>query len=115
MSLSGPQDFNLSQPSHLVLHGSTFKASEPILFGEHFWSQLEESKDDVSCLLRRVFDPLLSDRRADADAFIPPETTITYVESLQQLVVEECSAVIFPLLLLCLLYCSWKGYFANVL
>merc|ERR1719387_946476 len=61
--------------------------------GRAFWRSLDRQppmfkKEDHS-LLRSVFNPNLSDRRADGDCFIPPETRCGYIEKLRKLVAEE--------------------------
>jgi len=40
-------------------------------------------------LLRRVFNPVLSDRRSEGQAFLPPQTSFEYMQILRSLVEEE--------------------------
>jgi len=49
------------------------------------------SAEDKS-LLRRIFNPNLSDRRDEGDCFIPPDTSFAYVQKLRALVKEEEAA-----------------------
>jgi len=58
-----------------------------------FWSSLGCSESVFSSedqsLLKQVFNPCLSDRRADGDCFTPPDPSLVYVEKLRRLVKRE--------------------------
>jgi len=65
------------------------------LTGEAFWSTLSENsseplitKEDKS-MLKALFNPHLSDRRAEGERFVPPETSPEYVQRLRTLLEEE--------------------------
>mmetsp|Transcript_26616 Transcript_26616/g.61167 ORF Transcript_26616/g.61167 Transcript_26616/m.61167 type:complete len:990 (+) Transcript_26616:88-3057(+) len=63
---------------------------------EAFWESLkkqnlqrsEEQKFD-KMLLRSVYNPHLSDRRADKENFVPPNTSTSYIQKLRKLVKDE--------------------------
>lgn len=61
--------------------------------GATFWSNVEGSATPVleedRHLLKHIFNPHLSDRRAEGEKFIPPETSSSYVQGLRCLVQEE--------------------------
>merc|ERR1712048_132049 len=65
-----------------------------VVCASSFWSSLTGSselaltKEDKK-LLKAIFNPELSDRRADGDRFIPPDASFSYVQRLQSLVREE--------------------------
>merc|ERR1712187_898921 len=69
-----------------------------VAFGEEFWSYLEDegkvngkgvfTKKDTS-LLRELFNPSLSDRRAEGDCFVPPQCGPKYVDKLRALLGTE--------------------------
>jgi hypothetical protein len=65
-----------------VVNTSAFWSS---LNGDH--SEWLASEDQE--LLKAVFNPGLSDRRADGDLFVPPDASQAYVEKLRQLVGRE--------------------------
>lgn len=46
-------------------------------------------KPEDHVLLRKVFDPTLSDRRHEGDLFLPPDTSPSYVSGLRELVKRE--------------------------
>jgi len=90
------EKFNLS--SH-VQHGSWAGTVEapagaalvPLDY-KAFWLDLEQgeflAKEDVE-ILTKVFNPKLSDRRGDGDKFVPPPTSLTYMQKLKTLIKEE--------------------------
>eukprot|EP00415_Alexandrium_ostenfeldii_P001195 UN1195 len=45
--------------------------------------------EDDKNLLRKIFNPNLSDRREDGECFVPPDTSFAYVQRLRALVKEE--------------------------
>lgn len=60
-------------------------------FAEVFWASLDGEGDAVfgsadQALMKSVFNPLLSDRRAEGGLFTPPAVTPEYVEQLRALV-----------------------------
>lgn len=66
---------------------------ECMTFGDAFWSSLESAafKDDDAALLKAVFNPCLSDRRAEGDRFAPPDASYSHVAKLRSLVKEEAA------------------------
>jgi len=61
--------------------------------GTAFWSNVDGCEERVTeedrALLKSVFSPHLSDRRAEGEKFIPPDTSASYVQSLRCLIKEE--------------------------
>uniref|UniRef100_A0A7S1RU84 Uncharacterized protein n=1 Tax=Alexandrium catenella TaxID=2925 RepID=A0A7S1RU84_ALECA len=49
------------------------------------------NKEDA-CLLKNLFNPVLSDRRTDGDLFMPPDASPEYLEKLRTLIKEEREA-----------------------
>jgi len=58
-----------------------------------FWSSIDATlgpfKDCDKALLRSIFNPCLSDRRAEGDRFVPPDASYSHVEKLRALVKAE--------------------------
>jgi len=89
--------FNLSAPTHLCSHAAGGEGSlSNVAIGQAFWSDLdcsEKGKPLLSTedrnLFRAVFNPHLSDRRAEGDCFVPPATDSAYIQGLRRLVQEE--------------------------
>jgi hypothetical protein len=73
--------------------GELQSLDECVAVGDSFWKSLDADskifKDDDKTLLREVFQPRLSDRRAEGDLFAPPDASSTYVTKLRGLVKEE--------------------------
>jgi len=86
------EQFNLSAP---IMAGGEVQAQDPNLkIGSSFWSTLAPGSrtglaEEEKGLLREVFNPHLSDRREDGDAFQPPPTGSTYLQKLKELVEAE--------------------------
>merc|ERR1740129_2346960 len=62
--------------------------------GNEFWKNIDTGnasvfKDDDRTLLAGLFNPHLSDRREEADQFVPPDTSNAYLERLTTLMKEE--------------------------
>jgi hypothetical protein len=62
--------------------------------GKIFWTSLDGGDGalpmaEAGRMLREVFNQQLSDRRHEGDRFVPPETSPSYVQQLQQLLKEE--------------------------
>jgi hypothetical protein len=59
--------------------------------GKTFWDSLggAQLRPEDRDLLKDVFNPYVSDRRSEADAFVPPDGSATYVRILRRLVEEE--------------------------
>mmetsp|Transcript_7921 Transcript_7921/g.14917 ORF Transcript_7921/g.14917 Transcript_7921/m.14917 type:complete len:1036 (-) Transcript_7921:84-3191(-) len=60
----------------------------------NFWSSVDGSRgfgfaDESRRLLKQVFNSHLSDRREEADSFIPPKTNFEYVQNLADLLADE--------------------------
>jgi len=91
-------EFDLSAPTRQPLEKATGSwGSESVgidaAIGTAFWSALEGpetplTKEDQA-LLRRVFNPHLSDRRAEREKFIPPDSSASYVHGLASLIKAE--------------------------
>jgi len=88
--------FDVSQPTRvstevpLVQMGGDACAA----IGEAFWSNIDGCNESVfkaedKSMLACLFNPCLSDRREEADQFVPPDTSRTYVERLRELLKEE--------------------------
>jgi len=65
--------------------------------GASFWSALKDSSEAVfrhedQQLLTLVFNPKMSDRHSEGDAFMPPPTGLSYMHKLKNLVKEELQA-----------------------
>jgi len=93
-------NFDLSEAKRVVLEaqsrswGNLVKPlDECHSLSEAFWSALEGDsspfKETDQALLRSIFNPCLSDRRADGVFFVPPDANYSHVTKLQVLVKEE--------------------------
>jgi len=88
--------FDLTSATREVCEGPAAKWSPAsgAAAGEAFWANIARgsktpfSEEDAS-FLRAVFNPHLSDRRADGDKFVPPDTSFGHVQALRELVEEE--------------------------
>jgi len=86
--------FNLSAAAALGSWAGSLEApagSEALkISSETFFEGLEKvvAKEDAQVLLK-VFEPTLSDRREEADSFVPPPTSLSYMHRLKMLVNEE--------------------------
>jgi len=75
--------------------GSGRGSAEPCAtIGAAFWKHLKGGPASVFCeqdvkLLRRLFNPNLSDRREEGDMFIPPDASREHVERLSRLIEAE--------------------------
>lgn len=86
--------FDMSAPKRLILQASAIHSLDTcVAMGDAFWacldSDAEVRRNDSLQLLREVFHPKLSDRRAEGDRFIPPDTSYEYVAKLRDLVQQE--------------------------
>jgi len=85
-------EFDLSAPGQVA---ATFQASgDSGCLGGAFWSSLADGGNSVfeeedRTLLKRVFNPHLSDRHDEGDRFVPPDSSLAYVEGLRGLVKKE--------------------------
>jgi len=76
---------------------AAFQTSEscPLALGHAFWDDLDHAgaqsmfEADDKTLLHDIFNPHLSDRRADGDLFVPPDTSGHYIDGLRALVGAE--------------------------
>jgi len=64
--------------------------------GNEFWENIDNAnesvfKDEDRTLLASLFNPHLSDRREEAEQFVPPDTSKAYLERLSHLMKEEDS------------------------
>jgi len=62
--------------------------------GQAFWSNVDEMdgsvfKEEDRILLAELFNRRLSDRRDDGDQFVPPDTSLAYMERIGHLMKEE--------------------------
>jgi len=62
--------------------------------GQAFWANVDSVdgsvfKEEDRILLADLFNRCLSDRRDDGDQFVPPDTSITYMQRIGQLMKEE--------------------------
>jgi len=93
-------NFDLSTAKHVSLEvhaGSWGKLIKPlddcVTLSEAFWSSFDGDsspfKDSDQVLLKAIFNPWLSDRRAEGDQFAPPDASYSHVAKLRSLVKEE--------------------------
>lgn len=95
-------DLNLSQFSldtpqqvvegNWVCEPQSADACKPLV--DAFWSCVDDGKgcageEEDLHLLKNIFNPHLSDRRAEGEGFTPPDTSLTYINKLRSLVKEE--------------------------
>jgi len=64
---------------------------------DSFWSCIADGTEAVFeeqdlALLKSIFNPHLSDRRSEGERFVPPDTSVAYVDKLRKLVKEEKEA-----------------------
>jgi len=89
--------FDLSAPDQM--EPVDFQSAEACgAIGSAFWAGIDTDSESLfrpedKALLRDVFNPNLSDRRDEADLFVPPDTSLTYVEGLRRLVKEEAAVM----------------------
>merc|ERR1712203_779067 len=93
--------FDLSDTVPLAQEDSTrswagdFKSSDPsLVVGSAFWASVDGDAESALTeedkqLLRSIFNPSFSDRRDEADAFVPPDTSMSYIRKLRDLVKNE--------------------------
>lgn len=90
------EKFNLSAATAAAVPSGA-DAGANVAVGSAFWAEVEA---DGSCkggvfsaedkaLFRSVYNPYLSDRREEGDAFIPPPSCYLHVQSLKRLVKDE--------------------------
>jgi len=85
--------FSLSEPTRV--EGRSWADATDVKcanVGSKFWSSIEagsEFEEEDKTLLQSIFNPKLSDRRAEGELFVPPETSHEYVASLRALVDDE--------------------------
>jgi len=60
-----------------------------LVIGGAFWSSLDKLEDADKRLFEGIFNPALSDRRAEGNRFIPPDTCPAHVSKLRELVQKE--------------------------
>merc|ERR1712050_525103 len=64
-----------------------------VILGKTFWAcidgEIPAFAEEDEALLRSVFNPKMSDRREEGDAFVPQDTDAAYVQRLRELVDEE--------------------------
>jgi len=66
--------------------------------GQAFWSSIDSTdgsvfKEEDRILLAGLFNKRLSDRRDDGDQFVPPDTSVTYMQRIGNLMKEEEAVV----------------------
>jgi len=72
-----------AEAKHLAISGETFLSNLD--------SRASAFNDEDRTLLAAVFNPSLSDRRAEGDLFLPPPTNLPYLSKLRTLVKAEVS------------------------
>mmetsp|Transcript_71949 Transcript_71949/g.232792 ORF Transcript_71949/g.232792 Transcript_71949/m.232792 type:complete len:363 (-) Transcript_71949:158-1246(-) len=87
-------EFNLSAPTQLERENFCVQLEDGADISGAFWQNLRNDapsmfSEEDKRLLRRIFNPRLSDRSEEGDVFIPPETSSAYVQKLRCLVNEE--------------------------
>jgi len=92
--------FNVEEPTRVPAQVSAGDLDGEALAGvaisKAFWSNLDSNSESVfkqedKSLLRKVFNPYLSDRRTEGEKFTPPAATAAYMERLRGLVKLEDS------------------------
>lgn len=89
--LSAPERFANSLPAC----SAQFDSMEGrVTLGKAFLKNLQEDsyeslKAEDAKLLQRVFNPVMADRIAEGDSFIPPDPNLDYVQKLRHLIQEE--------------------------
>lgn len=87
-------EFNLSSPTEVERQDICVRLEGGADISSAFWSNVFSdapsmfTKEDKS-MLKRVFNPNLSDRYDEGDLFVPPDTGFAYVQRLRALVQEE--------------------------
>mmetsp|Transcript_35688 Transcript_35688/g.81090 ORF Transcript_35688/g.81090 Transcript_35688/m.81090 type:complete len:282 (-) Transcript_35688:113-958(-) len=87
-------EFNLSAPTDLERMDICVQLEAGADISKAFWANISDeepsqfSEEDKN-LLKRIFNPALSDRRHEGDLFVPPDTSFSYVQKLRSLVKEE--------------------------
>lgn len=85
--------FNLSNIKRVQLGGNELQYLDLCTnVGHEFWGSLEKGvglRSEDQALLTAIFNPHLSDRRMEADRFIPPDSGPDYVNKLRKLVTNE--------------------------
>jgi len=91
-------NFDLSKTTRVTSQASAVQISENACdaVGNEFWENIDNGNESVfkfehRTLLASLFNPHLSDRREEADKFVPPDTSKAYIERLSQLMKEEDS------------------------
>jgi len=89
-------NFDLSTATRLASQASMAQIGEDACaaIGKDFWANVDINNGSVfdvedKSLLAKLFNPHLCDRREEADKFVPPDTSITYLETLSSLMREE--------------------------
>merc|ERR1719221_1306531 len=89
-------NFDLSTATRVANQASTVQVDENtcVAIGNEFWENIDSKsgsvfKDEDRVLLAGLFNPHISDRREEADQFIPPDTSKAYLEKLSNLMKEE--------------------------
>mmetsp|Transcript_102725 Transcript_102725/g.295790 ORF Transcript_102725/g.295790 Transcript_102725/m.295790 type:complete len:589 (+) Transcript_102725:2-1768(+) len=99
--LAGPQGVDLSLEkfnlSAATAAGGEMRAAEDeaaLNVGAAFWAAVDDADSDLlnsedRDLFKAVFNPHLSDRRAEGDMFLPPPTSYSHIQTLKRLLREE--------------------------
>jgi hypothetical protein len=83
-------EFNLSEAGAFAGDLQSEEANAPM--GTAFWSSLDGEavfKEEDIKLFKSIYNEKLSDRREEGDVFVPPETSLSYIQKLRSLVKEE--------------------------
>merc|ERR1712187_388570 len=80
--------FSLSQTTMMKVNDDTPSLDACVTYGNAFWSNVDTKsgslfKDEDKSLLEAIFNPCLSDRREEGDRFVPPDSSMKYVENLR--------------------------------
>jgi len=99
LSMTSPQGvdlnldkFNLSAPVEGSQWGCSVQSTDfGANVGSSFWNSLKDSTFSAEdrALMTRVFNPHLSDRKEEGDLFVPPPSSLSYLQKLRQLVKAE--------------------------
>lgn len=93
-SLMEPRGVDLNLNKFDLTHTVTAEEMNGTSLGQAFWHNVDTEqgcvfKAEDKSVLKAVFNPHLSDRREDADQFVPPEMRSAHLDRLRVLVKEE--------------------------
>jgi len=89
-------DFDVSTPTRVATQVPAVQVDDHTCaaIGRDFWVNIDNQNgsvftDEDRMLLKNLFHPRLSDRREEANQFVPPDPSIAHIERLSRLLKEE--------------------------